>query len=563
MLQPAFVTTTASALTTARVARPLQALLNTIRLQTVAFNAQDVYSMCVMINSGDTLKLMQDAEIMRGLQASFQRSQQSVLSPFQVTVCNETFRKAGIRAPPKDIVMPDDEQASPESLLNVLISMIATKNRDERKIAQTLKMMKGMIDDFVPAQLVAAVRHLSFLQCTDATFMSLLGKRLAETHDDVNTFDLAGAIMSLCLTKGVSHPVLVSLLEVANQRAEDMKADDMSLVLQGLIAVGPRYRPYLTGMVSHALENAETLDVNCLGYFLSAFAALEYKDRSHMEIFADAIIEKCHELTDRQLVATMQAIQTLGIITAPLFDAFAERAAVRAAKLDPRNIAALLDVCSTAPGNTDVLMRALLDRIAECAMLMNANQLGDVLEIIANYPPAREHSSVVAALGKSCKRRLEGMGPPPLAKAVYGLSSLGFSDADFYIDAALVQLRWGFKDYSIMEPILLGLVSCGCTEPTVVKLLASHIPSLCRQMTVHQVERCNMYLNRLQCEDERAYRGLAERIKVFTKEVTPEMPQEIQALLERAAASQAEYEAQKEAKRAARIGGRGRGGYGG
>jgi hypothetical protein len=533
--------------------RPLQALLNTVRLQTVYFNAQDVYTLCVTIQAADTLKLMRDADFIRGLNGAFQRADQSVLSPFQVNVVNDTFSRAGLRVTPKDIAVPDEDEASPESLLNNLLAMIANKNRDDRKITQITRMMKPMLEDFAPPQLVQAVRSLSMLKCTDAAFMSLLGKRAADTHEDLSCLDVATIVHSLCLTPGITHGVLMKLLEIVNHRCEDFKPEDLALVLQGLIAVGPRYKTALDPLVLHALEQVETLNANVLGYFLGAFNVMEYRDKNHIEIIADAIVEKSHELGEKELVMTMMAILELKVLSPSLFDAFAEKSLGRALRFDPRNIAPLMDVCSRvgAGANTDVLMKALMDRSAEAAILFNSNQLGDTLEILATYPPAKQHS-VVLALGKQCKRRMEGMGPPPLAKAVYGLATLGFADPDLYVDAALVQLRWGFKDYSVLEPILLGLVSCGFTDPQVVKMLSSHVFHMAKQMSLQQVERCNMYLNRLQCDDEKAYRGLADRVRVFVKEITPDVPQEIQALLERAAASQAEYEAKQEARRAAR-----------
>jgi hypothetical protein len=540
----------------AGVFRRLPALLDTIRLQKVYLNAQDVFSLCATMNNADSLKLMQDPDFVRGLKGGFDRSDQSVLSPFQVNIVNDTFTRAGLRVMPKDIVVPDDEQASPEAIINALQGMIATKTRDDRKITKMARMIKGeMLEDFAPPQLVAAVRALSFLQCSDSATMSALGKRFLEVHDDVSTLDLCQMTHSLCATRGILPAVLFQLFEVVGQRCEDFRAEDLALALQGIIAAGARYKSALPPLVLQGLEKVETLDANVLGFFLGAFTVCQYKDLTHVEIMADALAERAHELTELQLVMTLNALEELGVLSPQLFDVFAERALPRCPRMDVRQIAPMIDICSRVNAaqseHVDGLMAALMDRASEASILFSSNMLGDILDAVALYPPAKGHP-MTASLGRQVKRRMEGMGPPPLAKAIYGLASLGFEDPDVYVDAALVQLRWGFKDYTVLEPILLGLVGCGFTDPQVVKMLASHIPTMARQMTMEQVVRCNGHLNRMQCEEEKAYRALADRVKVFVREVTADVPEDIQALLERAAASQAEYEAQREARRAAR-----------
>lgn len=554
MLQPAFHVG-GGALAARTPVRRLPLLLNTVRLQKVYLNAQDVYSLAGSIAAGDHLKLMGDPDFIRGLKGCFDRSDQSVLSPFQVNVVNDLFNRAGLRVMPKDIALPDEEQASPESLINALLAMIATKNRDDRKITKIANMMKTMIPDFVPTQLVNAVKALSMLKCTDYAVLSQFGKRAAESHEDLSHLELATIVHSLCLTPGITHGVYLKLFQVVSMRCEDFRPEDTALILQGMIAVGPRYKQFLAPLVLQCLENVETLNGEVLGYFLGAITVMQYQDRGHTEIIADAMVERCHELSDRQVTMTLESMAELGVLSPQLFDDFAERVLPRIVKFDVRNVAGLIDVCSRlAPGSTkvDAVMMALLDRCADAAILFSHNMLGDILDGIALYPPAKTHPATTA-LGKQVRRRMEGMGPPPLAKAVNGLASLGYADADIYVEAALVQLRWGFKDYSILEPILMGLVTCGVQDPVLTKLLASHIPPMAKQMTLVQVERCNTYLNRLQSDDERAYRALADRVKVFVKEVTPDVPAEIQTLLERAAASQAEYEAKQEARRAARA----------
>jgi hypothetical protein len=533
MLAHVVATSTSGALATQGGGRPLDAMFRVVRQQLVEFNAQDIYSLCVTCVSGaDTLAMMQDPEFMRGLKSSFERSEQAVLSPFQVGVVNDTFSKAGLHVTAKDVAIPEEDTISPESLLNVLQSMYATKTRDDRTMTKVVRMMVPLLDEFAPVQLVSAVKLLSMLKCSDIANMGKFGKRAAEIRDDLSPLDVATIATALAYTKDMPHHVLQGVFELVEQRCAEFKQDDFATVLQGLHAAGPRYVKTLTAMVNAGLEHIEEMDVNCLSYYLSCFVSMEYKDRVHIEIIVDGIIEKCNELTERQLVSTMQAVLALDLMSSNIFGSLAARCMQCAMAMDTRHIALVMDVCSAVPHETDVLMTRLMDRTAECFMLLGGNQLGAVLDILATYPPARDHV-VLQVLGKQVKRRLNVLSPPALAQCVRGLSMLGYADPEFYIDATMTHLRWGFKDYTLLEPVLNGMCVSGNADPSVVKLLASHIGPMATQMTMHEVERANQYLNRLQCDEDRAFKALANRVRVFCKEVTPDMPQELQLLLQR------------------------------
>jgi hypothetical protein len=115
------------------------------------------------------------------------------------------------------------------------------------------------------------------------------------------------------------------------------------------------------------------------------------------------------------------------------------------------------------------------------------------------------------------------------------LAHLGYGDPAFYLRATETFMRYGFKDFSQLEPILQGLCITAQCPPAMVRALASHVGHMAHSMSLHQVERANRYMVRLNCEDDWVFKQLAARVFNFVKEVTPEMPQEMQVLLQRGA----------------------------
>eukprot|EP00658_Telonema_sp_P-2_P084793 TRINITY_DN9510_c0_g1_i1.p1 TRINITY_DN9510_c0_g1~~TRINITY_DN9510_c0_g1_i1.p1 ORF type:complete len:116 (+),score=30.12 TRINITY_DN9510_c0_g1_i1:32-379(+) len=56
---------------------------------------------------------------------------------------------------------------------------------------------------------------------------------------------------------------------------------------------------------------------------------------------------------------------------------------------------------------------------------------------------------------------------------------------------------------------------------------------------LQEIERANRYMNRLGCEDDMVFKALADRVRVFVRDVTPDMPEDLQVLLARGAAAEA------------------------
>jgi hypothetical protein len=515
---------------------PLQGLMGRVRLQMVHLNAKDVFSLCATINSGDKLGFMQDPEFMRGMSDSFHRSDQTVLTPFQISVVTDTFGKAGLIVQAKEVAIPDAEVLSPESLLNVLQSMQTTKQRDDRKMTEVCRLMGPLLAEFTPVQLASSCKLLSQLQCSDKNFMGRLGRRAVEIKDELGPMDISAIIMSLCYAQ-LPPTVLYPLLKVAEERVADLKADDVILILQGLNCVGPKYVSTLAAFADHALEDIERVDIAVLGAFVTCFVTLEYSNRGHVEIFVDAVTERADQLVERQLVMVMQAALKLNVLSAPVFRVLADRAVNYASVMDARNIYPVMDVCSAVAFDSAQLMQALMDRVADKFMFLPNAAVGDILDCLSTYPPAKTHR-VVEALGKHTKRRMDGLGGTALAQAVKGLSMLGYMDPELYTAAANTYVRWGFKDYSLLEPILHGLC-LGPVDAKLVPILCSHLVPMAKRMSLQEVERCNRYLTALNAQDDYVYRALAERVRLFVKDPNADLPQEIQALLARAAAAPA------------------------
>jgi hypothetical protein len=516
---------------------PLEGLLRRVRHQMVFLTAKDIYSLCTTANSGDPLGFFQDPEFMRSLHAMFTRSDQTVLSPFQVNVVADTLKRAGLRVVANDVVVPDHETASPETLCNALQMMLTNKRRDDRSITEICHMMAPLLPEFSSIHLALAARLLSMLQCTDKNFLGRLGRRAADIKDDLSPVDLSTIVASLCFSQ-VQPLVLFQLFKACEERISEFKADDVILILKGLNAAGPKFVATLAAFTEFAMDDIEALDAVVLSHFVNCFVTLEYSNRAHIEIVADAVADRLDQMPELQVVGAMQALVKLNVLQ-NVFSMFQERLLGLAPKMDCRNVCAVMDCCSQMQDDSALLMASLMDRAADNFMMFSSNDLGDIMEVLSTYPNAKGHR-IVEAFGKHVRRRMDLLGPPPLAKCVHGLSMLGYADPQLYAEAAATHIRWGVKDYTILEPILHGLCISGpVSDPKIVTILATYVKPLSKRMTLHEVERANRYLTSLGCTDEWVFRALAERVRVFIKEVTPDVPEELQALLARAAANPA------------------------
>jgi hypothetical protein len=517
---------------------PLAEIFRRVRISVVEFTAQDIYQICAIAYNRDTIGMMMDAEFMRGLSSAFQRSDQTVLSPFQANVVVEVFHKAGLHVKAKELAVPEEEMVSPESLLTVLKAMLANNNRNEPQMAQVIKLMVPLLSEFSPIQLAQTVKVLSLLQCHDRAFMGSVVKRACEMASDLSTVDITAIATSAALGK-LQHNVLNMIFGVVAERCREFQPQEWSQCLQALSVAGPKYTGTLTILVSEGLEHVESMDAATLAAFITAFVTMEFKDKATVEIYLDSLIDKISDLGERVAVQTFQSVHELGLMSQHIFDCFVACLSNYARVMDPRNIPLVMDVCSHSPFKAEGLMSILMDRSVDCVHVLAAGQLGDILEICGLYPPAREHR-IVQILGKQASRRLDQLGPNPLAKAVSGLAMLGYDNNEFYLEAAAVYHRWGYKDFKQLEPILIGLCINAGVEKRQVAILGSHLYGMTKQMSLVEIERANRYMNRLGCEEERVYRALADRVRIFVKEVTPDMPQDLQLLLQRGGALSAQ-----------------------
>lgn len=523
-------------LVTAVAARPpiLDLIFQRCKLNLVEFTAQDIYQVCTTAYNMDTIGMTQDPDFMRGLHDAFRRSDQTVLSPFQANLIADTFRKVGIISAPKEVAVPEEEAISPESLILVLRTMNINKQRDERKMIQVLKLMFPILDEFSPTQLSLTVTELARLRCTNTDFLGKLAKRIIESNDDLSPLDISLTAMSLAYCPGVSHNILRHLFQIVEERMSEFQPEDYVNVLCALNALGPKFLGTFRRLVEFGLEHVENMDAVTLTHYLVCFTTMDYRQHEHVEIYADALVEVAVDLTEKELVQAFIALQRLRLLSDTMFGTMASCTMRYANKLDPRNIAPIMDICSTVPHPSEPLMKALLDRAMECTRLLSPNQLGDILNIIGLYPPAREHP-LVQMFGKQARLRLDLMGPGALADATRGLANLGYADLEFYVLAAETGFRYGFKDWFLLEPILMGLSITPQCPPHMVRILASHLAPMARSMSLVEIERANRYMKRLGCEDDFVYKAMATRVLQFVKEITPDMPEDLQILLQRGA----------------------------
>ncbi|PBJ75327.1 mitochondrial RNA binding complex 1 subunit [Trypanosoma cruzi cruzi] len=513
---------------------PLDHIFQRCKLNLVEFTAQDIYQVCTTAYNMDTIGMTQDPDFMRGIHDAFRRSDQTVLSPFQANLIADTFRKVGIISTPNEVAVPEEEAVSPESLIMVLRTMNITKQRDERKMNTVLKLMFPILDEFSPTQLSLTVTELARLKCTNTDFLGKLAKRIIEFNDDLSPLDISLTAKSLAYCPGVSHNILRRVFQIVEERMSEFQPEDYVNVLHALNALGSKFLMTFRRLVECGLEHVENMDAVTLTNYLVCFSTMDYRQLEHVEIYADALVEVATDLSERDLVQAFIALQSLQLLSDTMFGTMASCAMRYAPKIDPRNIAPIMDICSTVPHPSEPLMKALLDRAMECTRILTPKQLGEILNLIGLYPPAREHP-LVQMFGKQARLRLDLMGPDALAGATRGLANLGYADPEFYIQAAETGFRYGFKDWSLLEPILMGLSITAQCSPTMVRVLGSHLAPMARSMSLLEIERANRYMKRLGCEDDFVYKAMASRVLQFVKEITPDMPEELQILLQRGA----------------------------
>lgn len=520
------------------VAGPLEEIFRRVRSSQIEFNAQDVYQVCATALNMDTIGMMSDPDFMRGLSSAFQRSDQTVLSPFQVNLVTDVFAKVQINISPKDIAVPTEDEVSPEALLNVLKAMTINKKRDEIKLKQTIELMTPMLEEFTPSLLAQVIQELSKLKCTDTAFMGKVAKRACEVSDDLSPLDISTMAMGLCYCQGVPHMMLIRVFRLVEARCGEFQPEDFINVLYGLNAAGPKFTRTLGVLAEKALEKVETLDANTLANFIVCFTSLDYKVRAHVEIFADALVEVIEDLNEKDTVQALIALVRQQMLTPQTWNIVGGHLMHFTHTMDPRNIAPVMDMCSQLPFESDLLMKNLLDRAADLTRIFSTWQLGEILDIIALYPPAREHK-IVQLFGKQSRLRIDLLGPTPLANCCRGLANLGYNEQGFYLEACETFFRYGFKDFAMLEPILQGLCIDAGVNALTVKILGSYMIPMAPQMSLQEIERANRYMNRLGCEDDMVFKALADRVRVFVRDVTPDMPEDLQVLLARGAAADA------------------------
>lgn len=512
----------------------LEHIFQRVKLSLVPFNAQDVYQICTLAFHTDALGMMQDADFMRGVSDSFAHADQSVLTPFQVNLVTDTFKKCGIWVSPKEVMVPDEEAVSPESLLEVLRAMNVMRQRDETKLENVLKLMVPLLDEFTPSQLAQTIVELGKLKSTTDDIMNILAKRILLVMEDLNALDISLVAKNLCECRGISPMVLRRYLTAVEKYYPDFQPEDYVNLLVGLRSLGSSYINLFTRLVEHGLDQVENMDGVTLTHYLISFNVMGYLQRTHIEIYADALVSIASDLAGRELVQAFVALDQLQLLNEELFGLMIQCLARYAPTMPPAHLSPVIDVCSHSPYSSELIMDLLLNRIMECIRLFTPHQLAEVTDLISLYPPAREHP-MVPLLGQQGRLRIEIMGSTPLAMITRGLSNLGYSDPEFYSLAVETGCRYGFKDWSQLAPIIRGLTISGGCSMTVTKILASHIAPMTKSMQLQDVLLANRFLCELGCEDDYVFRAMATRVLQFVKEVTPDMPEDLQLLLQRGA----------------------------
>lgn len=517
----------------------LDCIFQKVKLNVIPFSAHDVYQVCSLAYHNDTLGLSQDPDFMRGLADSFSNTNQTVLTPFQVNLITDTFQKCGIISTPNEVLIPEDEAISPESLLDVLRSMNVVRQRDEQKLEQVLQRLIPLLEEFSPTQLAQAIIELAKLNCPRVEVMNTIAKKLFPVMEDLSALDVSLVGKSLCTTRGVSSMVLRRYFTAVEPHYPHFQPEDYVHLLTGLRALGASYLPVFNKFVVYGLEQVENMDGVTLTHYLTTFVVMGYRERSHIEIYADALVNVATDLAEPELIQALVALDHLQLLNEELFSLMTKCLCRFAHVIPPGRLAAVLDVCSRAPQTNEILMSALMNRMMECVRFFTPHQLAEVTDLISLYPPAKTHP-MVPLLGQQGRHRVEIMGSVPLAMITRGLANLGYTDAEFYVLAFETGRRYGFKDWGQLAPIVRGLTIsggavAGGSSIAVTKMIAAYIAPMTKSMQLQDVLLANKFLCELGCEDDFVFRAMATRVLQFVKEVTPDMPEDLQILLQRGA----------------------------
>lgn len=514
--------------------RLLEHIFQRVKLNLVPFSAHDVYQVCTLAYHTDALEMMGDGDFMRGMADAFANADSSVLTPFQVNLITDTFKKCGVYTAPKEVMVPEEEAVSPESLLETLRSMSVTRTRDENKLQKVIHLLLPLLDEFSPTQLAQAIIELARLQCPTADVMNALTKKILGVLDELNALDISLVGKSLAGCRGMNVVVLRRYFTAMESHYAEFQPEDYVNVLMGLRLLGPSYLAVFTRLVEFGLDQVENMDGVTLSHYLTNFIVMGYRERSHIEIYADALVNVVSDLAEPELVQSFVSLDQLRLLNEEVFTLMTQCLARYTATLPLAHLAPVIDVCSRAPSTNEPLMTALMHRIMECVRFFTPHQLAEVTDLISLYPPAKSHP-MVPLIGQQARLRVELMGSVPLAMITRGLSNLGYADAEFYALAMETGCRYGFKDWSQLAPLVRGLTISGGCSVTTTKILASHIAPMARSMHLQDVLLANRFLCELGCEEDFVFRAMATRVLQFVKEVTPDMPEDLQLLLQRAA----------------------------
>ncbi|CCW69903.1 unnamed protein product [Phytomonas sp. Hart1] len=472
---------------------------------------------------------------MRGIAEAFARTDQTLLTPFQVNLVVTTLRRVGVRCSPAALALPEADAISPESLLNVLTTMQVGGMRDERKVTEVIKLLPPILDECSPSQIATMIHELGRLQCADGNILARLARRLLTCGDSLSVLEVSLVVKALATSRVVPAGVLRSIFTMATSVMTEFQPEDYANCLDGLMVAGGQYSKFFNQIVEGGLNYVENMDAETLSRFIMAFTVLDYKQTEHVDIFADALVDLAEDLREEKLVDAFIALQKRNLLVrGDIFAAMMNCLVKAAPVLHPRLIGPVIEVCSQVPHNSDVLMGILLDRAVECVRVLPPFHFAGILDAIAFYPPARTHP-IVGVFGRQAKLRVELMSPPLLAMAARGLATLGYDDSSFYTLLAETGFRLGVKDWWHLEPILMGLSIAGECPVRTAKVIASHLAPMARSMSVSEIQRVSRYLGKLHCEEEYVYRALASRMIQFVKEITPDMPEELQVVLQKGA----------------------------
>ncbi|EPY33682.1 hypothetical protein STCU_02084 [Strigomonas culicis] len=475
---------------------------------------------------------------MQALGDAYKRAEHRVLSPFQTSLIVDTLRRAGVYMNGTEMALPEDDEAiTPELLLNMLISMNVNKTRDERQMQAVMEKLLRLLDECTISQLLSMVRELSQLQYSSADAFTKIVKRVLkenEATDELTTMDICYLVAEAASVRGVPHLVMRRLVHLQEAQQEHFQLEDYRNVLRAFSFLGPAYRLHFNRLVEHGLQFVESMDSMTLMGFLTLFEPMNYSQRDHVEIYADALVNLASDLKEQDLVRAFVVLQRLDLMDEGVFAIMANCLLYFANNLDYRNIVPVIEVCSHVGHNSDELMKVMMGRIMECLRVLNAVQFAALVESIALYPPLKERPWLIEAFGKQATLRADLMTSESMALTAKGLAQMGYRDSDFYVLAYQISIRYGFRRWCDLEPILMGLCFAPETcKPEMTKVLASHVSQMARSLSLPEVQRAHRYMTTLQCEEDYMYRALAGRVLHFVKEITADVPDDIQVLLQR------------------------------